>query len=101
MYHIWIAQKSKFPFGILETTEIPENKEWESEKVAGLDIEYIVRTTKNKFGKVAYFYIRRKDGKELRWIEKQQIKNKLQSEELTAIEIISAEGIGKPTCLIT
>ena len=26
MYHIWIAQKSKFPFGILETTEIPETK---------------------------------------------------------------------------
>lgn len=100
MYHIWVAKKAKFPFGILETTEIPENKEWESEKVDGLDIEYIVKTTKTKFGKVAYFYIRRKDGKELRWVEKQQIKNKLQSEEMTAIEIISAKGIGKPTCLM-
>ena len=100
MYHIWVCEKREFPFGILETTEIPDGKEWESETVAGLEIEYIVRTTKTKFGKVAYFYIRRKDGKELRWVEKQQIKNELQHEDLTAIEIISAEGIGKPTCLM-
>lgn len=101
LYHIWVADKAKFPFIDLEVTEeLPKGKEWESTSIQGLDIEYMVRTTGRDIDKVAYFYIRRQDGKELVWREKQMLKNELQYEGMTAIEIISECGIGKPTCLV-
>lgn len=100
IYHVWEIEKSKFPFGIEEAFILPEDKEWQRERVNGVDIEYMVRTKKSKLGKVAYFYLRRVDGKPLSWKEKQLLKNELQHEELTAVEIISEQGIGKPTCLI-
>lgn len=100
VYHIWEIEKSKFPLDIEEAFILPEGKEWQRECVNGIDIEYMVRTKKNKLGKVAYFYLRRADGKPLSWKEKQLLKNELQHEELTATEVISEHGTGKPTCLI-
>ena len=100
IYHIWEIDKTRFPFDIEDAFILPKDKEWERECVNGLDIEYMVKTQKNKIEKIAYFYLRRVDGKELSWKEKQLLKNELQHEELTAIEIISESGIGKPTCLM-
>lgn len=100
LYHIWTGQKKKFPFGLREATELPEGKEWESEQVGDLSIEYMLRITRTNMGKVVYLYLRRKDGQELRWKEKQLLKNELQSEELMAIELITKHGEGKPTCLL-
>lgn len=100
LYHIWTAEKAKFPFGVKETTELPEGKEWTHEQVDDLDIEYMVRTARTEHGKIAYLYLKRTDGKELCWREKQFLKNELQGEELSAIEIISKHGIDKPTCLM-
>lgn len=100
LYHIWIAEKSKFPFSTVEISTLPENKEWESETVGDLDIEYMVRIQKRESFKSVYMYIRRKDGKELRWWEKQRLKNELQYEGLNAVEIISKYGVDKPTCLL-
>lgn len=100
VYHIWGIDKTKFPFDIEKAFTLPEDKEWEKENVEGINIEYMVRTTKTKLGKVAYFYLRRVDGKSLSWKEKQLLKNELQHESLTAIEIISEQGIDKTTCLI-
>lgn len=100
LYHVWTGQKRDFPFGIREATELPEGKEWESEQVGDLDIEYMVRVARTDMGKVAYLYLRRKDGKELCWKEKQLLKNELQSEELTAIELITKYGVDQPTCLL-
>ena len=100
LYHIWVAEKSQFPFSIIDTTTLPEGKEWESEIVDGLDIEFMVRTKRYEKGKAAYLYVRRKDGKELCWREKQKLKNELQYEGINAVEIISKHGIDKPTCLL-
>ena len=100
LYHIWVAEKSQFPFSIIDTTTLPEGKEWESEIVDGLDIEFMVHTKRYEKGKAAYLYVRRKDGKELCWREKQKLKNELQYEGITAVEIISKHGINKPTCLL-
>ena len=100
VYHIWEIDKDKFPFETEDAFILPEDKEWERECVNGVDIEYMVKTKKSKLGKIAYFYLRRVDGEPLSWKEKQFLKNELQHEELTAIEIISEKGIRKPTCLI-
>ena len=70
LYHIWIVEKSQFPFSIIDTTILPEGKEWENEIVDGLDIEFMVRTKRYEKGKAAYLYVRKKDGKELCWREK-------------------------------
>lgn len=100
LYHVWTAQKSQFPFGIKEATELPKGKEWECETVGDIEIEYMVRVSKTDRGKIAYLYLKRRDGKELCWREKQLIKNELQSEELMAIELITKHGEGTPTCLV-
>lgn len=100
LYHIWVVEKSQFPFSVIETTTLPEGKEWEDEKIDGLDIEFMVRTKRYEKGKAAYLYVKRKDGKELCWKEKQKLKNELQYEGINAVEIISKHGINKPTCLL-
>lgn len=100
LYHIWIAEKSKFPFSTTEISTLPENKEWESERVGDLDVEYMVRIQKRENFKCVYLYVRRKDGKELRWWEKQHLKDELQYEGLNAVEVISKYGVDNPTCLL-
>jgi len=100
LYHIWVVEKSSFPFSIKETTEIPENKKWIKEKFGNLEIEYIIRVIGTEFGKAAYIYLRRCDGKELCWSEKQMLKNEIQFDDIVAIELISKYGIGKATCLL-
>ena len=56
VYHIWEIDKAKFPFDVEDAFILPEGKEWERECVNGIDIEYMVKTKKNKIGKIAYFY---------------------------------------------
>lgn len=100
LYHVWVADKAKFPFGLREATELPEGKRWEKATVGTLRVEYIIRTVNTEFGKAAYLYLRRQDRKELCWKEKMLLKNEIQFDEVTAVEIISKHGVGKPTCLL-
>ena len=100
LYHIWGVQKSLFPFWIDQVAILPENKEWKETNIFGLNIDFIVHSFKQPKGKLTYLYLKRKDGKELCWREKQKLKNALLPESINAIEIIVRSNICSHSCLL-
>lgn len=92
VYHIWEFQYPySFVLNIIPAKELHElNGEYANVKY-GI---YIIDG-------VEYLYLQARDGHELRWSEKQKLKNKLIGEERTAVEIIWSEIDGANyTCLI-
>jgi hypothetical protein len=103
LYHLWTFDKDKFPFEC--HFDIPEDnsEEWTKENIGGLKVEYASKTFKTSEGRCACTWIRRTDGKELIWREKQMLKNKIyfEGDTSTAIELIDDFGNNKnATCLI-
>lgn len=97
MYHIWELQESAFPFDISPISQLPDSLEEVSEDI---HVQYAMRTANTKYGRVAYLYLK-PHAEELRWKEKQKIKNEIIGEDLTAVEIISdkAKNLGY-SCLV-
>ena len=81
-----------FHYGHRPIVERPDSFDKEIEQV-----KYHIRND----GKTKYIYLKKKDGKELTWREKQDFKNRILSPFDTAVEIITHEMLGCDyTCLV-
>lgn len=99
LYHVWEVENSNvLPFELNPIFDVPE----EFEEVSGkdYDVQYALRVCNTRYGKIAYMYLKSKDGKELRWKQKQHIKNEIVGDE-TALEVIFDKAKKLPyTCLV-
>jgi len=99
LYHVWEVENSNvLPFELNPIFDVPE----EFEEVSGkdYDVQYALRVYNTRYGKIAYMYLKSKDGKELRWKQKQHIKNEIVGDE-TALEVIFDKAKNLPyTCLV-
>ena len=89
LYHIWeIESEEKLPFDLTPITQLPETL---SEKLItkSYSVDYELQGRRTPYGNVGYLYLRSKDGTELKWKEKQEIKNEIIGEDLIAVEVIS------------
>jgi len=90
LYHVWELQsKEIFPFELEPIYILPES--FEIIEVNGILIQYALKVNKTQYGPIAYLYLKKIDGTELIWRQKQFIKNELFGENLTAVEVISEE----------
>lgn len=101
VYHLWeVESKEILPFPTQKVFESPESFN-EKLKLKDCTISY----AKEKGiinGKVCmYLYLKRNDGKELKWKQKQIAKNEIFMESVTAVEVICKEAIVNDySCLI-
>lgn len=106
LYHIWQFKDSQnFPFDTTvinnTTEEIFAENFAEKIRMFNKDILYSLIPQKSSYGTVGYLFLKSSDGKELKWKEKQYLKNEIIGEDLTAVEVISEQfkKLGY-TCLI-
>lgn len=93
VYHLWEFQyPHSFHYGYRSILEKP----YLFDKEIG-EVKYHIRTD----GRTKYIYLKKKDGTELTWREKQTLKNKILSPIDTAVEIIIPEMLEEDyTCLV-
>ena len=93
VYHLWEFQYPySFHYGHRPIMERPDSFDKEIGQV-----KYHIRND----GRTKYIYLQKKDGKELTWREKQDLKNRILSPFDTAVEIITREMLGCDyTCLV-
>lgn len=89
LYHIWeLENEEKLPFDLNPIAQLPDTLSDELiSKAYAVNYELKGRRTTN--GNVGYLYLRSKDGKELKWRQKYDIKNEIIGEDLIAVEVIS------------
>lgn len=97
LYHLWEVEDEKvLPFSLSYIPRIPENlhKEVTAENYA---VDYEIKSEEN----IRFLYLRSKDGKELKWRQKFDIKNKIVGPQVTAVEVISEDFLNLDyTCLV-
>lgn len=98
IYHIWeLSDKRLLPFSLDPIFDLPE--ELEEISVKGVKVKYAIRVLKTEYGRMAYLYLIPSNGTELRWKQKQRIKDELVGNE-TAVEVIFDKAKKLPyTCL--
>ncbi len=101
LYHFWELEKEDvIPFSINEVLEAPDSFD-KTLDLADCSIEYSEKT--GFFGRshFKYLYLRRTDGKEFTWYQKQFAKNNIYSDDITAIELILDKAVKNDyVCLI-
>lgn len=107
LYHLWeFEDEQRLPFDISHIRNIPEHlKDLADSDMPVEGIEFALHSVcSEKLSPNSYFgylYLRSKDGHELKWKEKQIIKNQLAGKNITAVEVISDDlrNLGY-TCLV-
>lgn len=99
IYHVWeLSSKELLPFSLDPIFDLPQT--FEEISVKGVQVEYAMRVLKTEYGKMAYLYLKPVNRQELRWKEKQAIKDEIVGDE-TAVEVICEEAKDLPyTCLV-
>ncbi len=87
LYHIWEVQDEKcFPFDISMIYVLEKGNE-ESVTIDGMEVIYSKKVVKTPYGPECYLYLYSE--KELKWNQKQRLKNVIIDEEITAVEVIT------------
>lgn len=97
LYHMWEFKERVLPFSLEHIHKLPED----FEPMFNSNIEYAIRGEKSEHGRVGYLYLKKTDGKPLKWREKQAAKDEIIGDDFTAVEVISSSMKHlKYTCLI-
>lgn len=100
LYHMWEFQEKTLPFSTKPILSIPKPEEFE-ENWDGSAEYAMCSGEKTEYGRVGYLYLKRTDGKPLKWREKQKMKDEIIGDDLIAVEVISSNMSHlKYTCLI-
>ena len=92
VYHLWLVRQEALPFFV----NIKPLKFVLSWKFAVVNEKHIMYTTKFYYSKwpVKVYFLKAKDGEELRWYDKQNFKDRVIGEDTVAIEFVTDKHLG-------
>ncbi len=87
VYHLWLVRREELPFFV----NIKPLKFVLSWKVAVVNKRHIMYTTRIYYSKrpIKVYFLMAEDGKELRWYDKQNFKDRVIGEDTVAIELVT------------